>query len=256
MVKKSGAQLKLTNFFLDYFAGVHSVEVIKQNHKEVTVKVGEEVQLTCTADVEALGCTFRTPGGKTYSMFKDAFYDGRIKQQTLKPEDCSMVITNIQESDNGQWECTVSGKDSLTGDFAVGSENINVVVAVPPAQVYLRVDGSQVNGPIELNLDETKQLFVDCVATEARPRAEFNWYIGNTKLNANVQNREEEGTDGKITYISTLEYNAAPKHSGQMLKCEVEHMGFTMQAIEDQSNIAQASLNLKCKKEKTKLVKF
>jgi len=221
------------------------VEVIKQNHKEVTVKVGEEVQLTCTADVEALGCTFRTPGGKTYSMFKDAFYDGRIKQQTLKPEDCSMVITNIQESDNGQWECTVSGKDSLTGDFAVGSENINVVVAVPPAQVYLRVDGSQVNGPIELNLDETKQLFVDCVATEARPRAEFNWYIGNTKLNANVQNREEEGTDGKITYISTLEYNAAPKHSGQMLKCEVDHMGFTMQAIEDQSNIAQASLNLK-----------
>ena len=162
-----------------------------------------------------------------------------------------MVITNIQESDNGQWECTVSGKDSLTGDFAVGSENINVVVAVPPAQVYLRVDGSQVNGPIELNLDETKQLFVDCVATEARPRAEFNWYIGNTKLNANVQNREEEGTDGKITYISTLEYNAAPKHSGQMLKCEVEHMGFTMQAIEDQSNIAQASLNLKCKKEKS-----
>ena len=88
------------------------MEVIKQNHKEVTVKVGEEVQLTCTADVEALGCTFRTPGGKTYSMFKDAFYDGRIKQQTLNPEDCSMVITNIQESDNGQWQCTVSGKDS------------------------------------------------------------------------------------------------------------------------------------------------
>ena len=181
-------------------------------------------------------------------MFKDAFYDGRIKQQTLNPDDCSMIITNVQESDNGQWECTVSGKDSLSGDFAVGSENINVVVAVPPAQVYLRVDGSQVNGPIELNLDETKQVFVDCLATEARPRAEFNWYIGNTKLNANVNIREEEGTDGKITYISTLEYNAAPKHSGQMLKCEVDHMGFTMQAIEDQSNIAQASLNLKCKK--------
>jgi len=60
-----------------------------------------------------------------------------------------------------------------------------------------------------------------------------------------VDNREEEGTDGKMTYISTLEYNAAPKHSGQMLKCEVNHMGFTMQAIADESNIAQASLDLK-----------
>ena len=181
-------------------------------------------------------------------MIKDSKYDGgRIQQQTLEPEDCSMVITQIQESDNGQWECTVSGKDSQTGDFAVGTENINVVVAVPPAQVYLQVDGSQVNGPIELNLDEKTQLKVDCVATEARPRAEFKWYIGSTELNANVDNREEEGTDGKMTYISTLEYNAAPKHSGQMLKCEVNHMGFTMQAIADESNIAQASLDLKCK---------
>jgi len=232
--------------FSALLSGVHSVEVIKQNHKEVTLKEGDEVTLTCTADVEALGCTFRSPGGTSYQMIKDSKYDGgRIQQQTLEPEDCSMVITQIQESDNGQWECTVSGKDSQTGDFAVGTENINVVVAVPPAQVYLQVDGSQVNGPIELNLDEKKQLMVDCVATEARPRAEFKWYIGSTELNANVENREEEGTDGKMTYISTLEYNAAPKHSGQMLKCEVNHMGFTMQAIADESNIAQASLDLK-----------
>jgi len=231
--------------FSALLSGVHSVEVIKQNHKEVTVKEGEQVQLTCTADVEALGCTFRTPGGDSYPMFKDAAYEGgRIKQQTLDPADCSIVISNIRESDNGQWECTVSGKDSVSQDYAVGSENINVVVAVPPAQVSLQIDGTPVNGPLELNLDEKKQVFVDCVATEARPRAEFNWYIGTTKLNANVQNREEEGTDGKITYISTLEYNAAPKHSGQMLKCEVVHMGYTMQAIEDKSNIAQASLEL------------
>ena len=93
-----------------------------------------------------------------------------------------MKITNILESDNGQWECTVSGKDAQTGDFAVGEENINVIVAVPPAQTYLQVDGQKVAGPIELNLDETKQLFVDCVATEARPRAEFTWFIGKNGI--------------------------------------------------------------------------
>ena len=71
------------------------------------------------------------------------------------------------------------------------------------------------------------------MATEARPRAEFTWFIGSTQLNANVQQREEVGTDGKMTYISTLEYNAAPKHSGDMLKCQVNHLGYTMQVSLD-----------------------
>ena len=110
------------------------MEVIKQNHKEVTVNVGEEVQLTCTADVRVTGCSFIAPGDRYqryryYPMFIGAvFEDGRIKEQTLNPDDCSMVITKIQESDNGQWECTVAGRDSLSGDLASGSENINVVV--------------------------------------------------------------------------------------------------------------------------------
>ena len=110
------------------------MEVIKQNHKEVTVKVGEEVQLTCTADVRVTGCSFIAPGGRSYPMFNSGYYytqlfeDDRIKEQILNPDDCSMVITKIQESDNGQWECTVAGRDSLSGDFASGSENINVVV--------------------------------------------------------------------------------------------------------------------------------
>ena len=111
----------------------------------------------------------------------------------------------------------------------------------------MQTDGQRITGPIQMNLDEQKQVFVDCVATGARPMPEFSWFIGDTKLNANIQRRDEESDDGKITSISTLEYNAAPKHSGEMLRCEVEHMGYTMVQLEDRSNMAEAQLNLQCK---------
>jgi hypothetical protein len=44
-----------------------------------------------------------------------------------------------------------------------------------------------------------------------------------------------------------LEYNAAPKHSGEMLKCEIDHMGYTMQALNDESNLVEAQLDLQFK---------
>ena len=157
-----------------------------------------------------------------------------------------MKINRVEEKDNGEWECSVTGKGE-SGDYEVGAGKVQVVVAVPPAEVHLEVEGQQVTGPISLNLDSETQLFVDCVATGARPAAEFAWYIADTKLNANIKVREEAGEDGKMTYTSTLEYNAAPMHSGSLLKCEVNHMGYTMVQIEDRSNVAESQLNLKCK---------
>lgn len=220
---------------------------VKQNHKEVTVKEGDEVQLTCSSDVEALGCTFTTPSGVPYLMLKGASYEnGRIVQTDLDPKDCAMKITDIQEIDNGEWKCTITGKGQ-SGSFEIGNGLVQVVVAIPPSDVHLEVDGQQVTGPIQLNLDQEKQVLVDCVAGGSRPGPEFQWYIGNTLLNANINMREEEDDSGRMTYVSTLEYNAAPKHSGQMLKCEVTHIGYTIMALEDKQNWSEAELNLQCK---------
>lgn len=228
-------------------SGVHSDVTVQQNHKEVTVKEGEGVELICTSTTEALGCLFKSPTGVSYNMLKGAtFEQGRIAQQERNPEDCAMKIDQITESDNGEWECSVTVKGP-TGDYDIGNGQVQVVVAVPPSEVHLQTDGQRITGPIQMNLDEQKQVFVDCVATGARPMPEFSWFIGDTKLNANIQRRDEESDDGKITSISTLEYNAAPKHSGEMLRCEVEHMGYTMVQLEDRSNMAEAQLNLQFK---------
>jgi len=229
-------------------SGVHSAIDLTQNHEKVEAKSGDVVDLICsTNNVVAQGCTFRSPKQKSYNMLKGATYEqGRISQRELTPNDCAMKINRVEEKDNGEWECSVTGKGE-SGDYEVGAGKVQVVVAVPPAEVHLEVEGQQVTGPISLNLDSETQLFVDCVATGARPAAEFAWYIADTKLNANIKVREEAGEDGKMTYTSTLEYNAAPMHSGSLLKCEVNHMGYTMVQIEDRSNVAESQLNLKFK---------
>merc|ERR1712061_920694 len=109
------------------------------------------------------------------------------------------------------------------------------------------MDGQTITGPIDMNLDDRKQAFIDCVASGARPApTQFIWWIGQTQL-AEITTREEAGENGKMSYISTLEYNAAPKHSGQEIKCQVDHTGYTTQQIADEANWAKATLNLQFK---------
>ena len=66
-------------------------------------------------------------------------------------------------------------------------------------------------------------------------------------LKANMKITNEDVGDDKKTYISTLDFYPVPMHNGQELKCEVAHDGYSMQQIEEQVNVAKASLQLECK---------
>ena len=157
-----------------------------------------------------------------------------------------MKITSVKEGDNGEWECSVTGKSEASGKLEDGKGFINVVVALPPTQLYLEQDGNPLDDSVNLNLDSQRQSFIDCVAVGGRPAPTFNWYIGDQKLNANIEPSEETDEKGVILYKSQVEYNADPKHNGQNLRCEVVHMGYTTQQMADSQNLLQAMLNLQC----------
>jgi len=230
-------------------SGVHSQIVVTQNHEEITVKQGDEAELVCSSEFEALGCSFRSPLEQPFNLVKGAKYEqGRIEQsETGNAKDCAMKITDIKESDNGEWECSVTAKGQ-NGDFESGIGKVQIIVAVPPESVQLKMDGQPITGPIDMNLDTQVQAFISCVATGARPApTEFIWSIGATEIKGNTEIKEEALENGKMTYTSTLEYNAAPKHSGQMLKCMVQHKGYTAQQLDDNAQIAEQTLNLQFK---------
>ena len=58
----------------------------------------------------------------------------------MTENDCAMKIINIKESQNGQWQCNVTTKDSH-GGYRVDVAKIKLVVAIAPVEVYLKVNG-------------------------------------------------------------------------------------------------------------------
>ena len=59
-------------FFLIDFPGVQSQIVVTQNHEEITVKQGDEAELVCSSEFEALACSFRSPTETPYNLIKGA----------------------------------------------------------------------------------------------------------------------------------------------------------------------------------------
>ena len=47
----------------------------------------------------------------------------------------------------------------------LGTARIKVVVAIPPVEVYMKIDEKLITGPIIMNLEEKKKLLVKCIAT-------------------------------------------------------------------------------------------
>ena len=115
---------------------VRSTNVISKNHESLSVEVGEEMILICTADVEALACVFRGPYDsvrrkQSYSMLmiKGAKYENdRVQQYGIDKEDCGMKITSVDEYDYGEWECSITGKNKVNGNLeeAKGFIQVNV----------------------------------------------------------------------------------------------------------------------------------
>ena len=69
---------------------------INVNHQKIVTKKGDGIDLICSADSEALGCSFKSPAEHNYNMLRGAAYEeGRIQQIELQPNDCAMKITKI-----------------------------------------------------------------------------------------------------------------------------------------------------------------
>ena len=95
---------------------------------------------------------------------------------------------------------------------------------------------------------ENVAMNVDCVAVQARPRPQFKWFIGTTEIQGEmVDSAENESNDGKADYIQTMKYLANAKHNGQILRCEVEHLGYTEAQKAEGANVITKNLELYCK---------
>mgnify|MGYP001169695505 CR=1 FL=1 len=55
--------------------------------EKITTTKGMEVDLICSTDSEALGCSFKSPAEHNYNMLRGAAYEeGRIQQKEMNPK--------------------------------------------------------------------------------------------------------------------------------------------------------------------------
>ena len=61
-------------------------------------------------------------------------------------------------------------KRAHNGKYDVGVNKIEVIVAIPPVEVYLKIKDERITDEIKINVDETKQIKVIhfCFATTSR----------------------------------------------------------------------------------------
>ena len=105
---------------------------ITVEQKKVETEIGGEVQLKCSANSGKVGCSFTSPLGKSFIMNSKQSADegGRIQAvDTQKTWDCAMKITEIKQSDNGNWRCNVTCTKCDNGRYGVGVNVISVIVA-------------------------------------------------------------------------------------------------------------------------------
>ena len=225
-----------------------SLEVTVEE-KEVVTRIGEEVELKCKANSGKVGCSFTSPLGKSFIMNNKHASDerGRIQAvDTRNHSDCAMKITEIKQSDNGNWRCNVTCTNCDKGKYDVGVNFVNVIVVVPVAEVYLTVNNKRITNSIEMDLEKTKETSIKCIAAGANPRPKFEWFLNDTELNSAVASKENV-EDGKVNYISTLTYKGNSTDFVKELKCSVsqKHQVHGRSGAEINEKYAFAKMNLR-----------
>ena len=226
----------------------HSMNV-NVTEKEIVTRIGEAVHLSCSAESGKVGCSFKSPLGKPFIMNSDQAADegGRIQAvKTKKDSNCTMKITEIKQSDNGNWRCNVTCTNCDKGKYDVGVNFVNVIVVVPVAEVYLTVNNKRITNSIEMDLEKTKETSIKCIAAGANPRPEFEWSLNDTESNSAVPSKENV-EDGKVNYISTLTYKGNSTDFAKELECKVsqEHQVDGRSGAEIKVKYAFAKLNLR-----------
>ena len=147
-----------------------------------------------------------------------------------------MKINSVIEEDNGNWNCTILGKTD-TSDYEHVTQNFTLKVAKAPTKVYLQEE-DRVLTSLFMNISAQNSALIQCIAEFARVEPEFNWFLNSTEFSS-TKNYEENGN-----FVSEFEYFGKVQDSGQVLKCQVEHMAYTKEDLKSNKNIAQVKLDI------------
>ena len=75
-------------------------------------------------------CAWRSPEGTMFSIWPDVKHEGgRIQQTGNLDKECSIIVQNANEEDNGKWQCQLGYEDE-ENNAVPKTRDVDVVVDI------------------------------------------------------------------------------------------------------------------------------
>ncbi|XP_057713211.1 cell adhesion molecule 3 isoform X1 [Corythoichthys intestinalis] len=180
-----------------------------------TVSVGGAVTLTChVAESDNSSLQWSNTAQQTlYFGEKRALRDNRIQLHRSTPTELSIIISEVQLSDEGEYTCSI---------FTMPVRTARATVTV------LGVPGKPHISGLENPVQEGGAVTLTCTSTGSKPPARLRWFRGDLELEAGRPDVVESVPDEPTYNVSselTLEVSRADDN--EVVTCAVDHPSLT-----------------------------
>ncbi|XP_011063956.1 PREDICTED: fasciclin-3 isoform X4 [Acromyrmex echinatior] len=182
----SGSGIRMTTFTITVWACViavlcSSIVEAKSNmfiniepKGETAVRVGEPLQILCTAPREIRVCRVEIPGEGSILLIPSdpPSEDGNIEYygKGLITGECGVRIAKVKESHHGIFKCSLNTRNTRQEATA----SLNIVVAKPPETVEIFTNSGSLGGN---TFRKGEKLEISCKAKSGRPAANLTLFL-------------------------------------------------------------------------------
>ncbi|XP_018301715.1 fasciclin-3 isoform X2 [Mycetomoellerius zeteki] len=188
--------------------------------EQTAVRVGETLQILCTAQREQLRvCRVEIPGeGSIVLTGSDPpSEDGNIEYygNGLNSGECGVRIAKVKESYHGTFKCSLTTKNARQEATA----SLNIVVAKPPETVEIYTNSGSLGGN---RFRKGEKLEISCNAKSGRPAANLTLFLDEEPIG-------EEKPSSYDTNTNTVAMQNASRSldwtdNGRTIRCIANHI--------------------------------
>ncbi|XP_061695845.1 cell adhesion molecule 3 isoform X2 [Syngnathoides biaculeatus] len=175
-----------------------------------TVSVGGAVTLTCrVAESDNSSLQWSNTAQQTlYFGEKRALRDNRIQLHRSTPTELSIIISEVQLSDEGEYTCSI---------FTMPVRTAHATVTV------LGVPGKPHISGLEEPVQEGGTVTLTCTSSGSKPPARLRWFRGDLELEGRPDVVESVPDEPTYNVSSELTLEVSRADDNQVVTCAVDH---------------------------------
>ncbi|XP_071565619.1 fasciclin-3 isoform X2 [Temnothorax nylanderi] len=187
--------------------------------KETAVRVGESLQILCSAQQPLRVCRVEIPGeGSIVLNANDASEDGiEYYGNGLNSGQCGVRIAKVKENHDGIFKCSLTVVKARQESTA----SLKIIVARPPNNPDLRINRGSLGGN---RFRKGEKLEISCSATSGRPAANVSLFLDDEPIGEERNTFYDTNIDDNSLAVQNASRSLEWTDNGKTLKCVANHI--------------------------------